>query len=114
MNRKAVGVLGAAAAATAMAAIPTGAFGVARSASTHAVTLKEHMFHPRTLNINRGDKVKWLWRDGETEHNVTFHGFHSRTMASGSYTVRFSHGGSFRYLCTIHAAEGMHGKIVVH
>jgi plastocyanin len=114
MSKKAIGVLGAAAAATAMAAIPAGAFGVANSASTHTVTLKGHMFHPRTLNVNRGDKVKWLWRDGETEHNVTFRGFHSRTMASGSYTVRFSHRGTFRYVCTIHVSEGMRGKVVVH
>jgi plastocyanin len=114
MNRKAMSMLGAAAAATTMVAVPTGAFGIAGTASTHTVTLKGHMFHPRTLNINRGDKVKWLWRDGETEHNVTFHGFHSRTMASGSYTVRFSHRGTFRYRCTIHFEEGMVGKIVVH
>jgi plastocyanin len=114
MSRRALGVLGALAAVTATAAIPTGAFGIARSASTHTATLKNHMFHPGTLNINRGDGVKWLWRDGETEHNVTFHGFHSRTQASGSYTVRFMHRGTFRYICTIHVSEGMRGKIVVH
>jgi plastocyanin len=114
MSTRAVGLLGTVAAAAAAAAIPTGAFGLAHSASTRTVTLKGHMFHASTLNINHGDRVKWLWRDGETEHNVTFHGFHSRTQASGSYTVRFSHRGTFRYVCTIHASEGMRGKIVVH
>ena len=111
---RALGMLSAVAAAAATAAIPAGAFGVARSASTHSVTLKNHMFHAATLNINRGDRVTWLWRDGETEHNVTFHGFHSRTQASGSYTVRFTHSGTFHYFCTIHVSEGMRGKIVVH
>ena len=96
-----------------MAAIPTGAFGVANSASTHTVTLKGHMFHPRTLNVNRGDKVKWLWRDGETEHNVTFRGFHSRTQETGTYTVRFTKAGTYRYHCTIHFEQGMRGKIIV-
>ena len=35
-------------------------------------------------------------------------------LRSGSYTVRFAHAGTFSYHCTIHVAEGMRGKIVVH
>jgi plastocyanin len=45
---------------------------------------------------------------------VTFHGFHSRTQVHGSYTVRFTHRGTFKFRCTIHEEEGMRGKIVVH
>jgi plastocyanin len=104
----------AVAAAVAVAAgIPAGAFGSAHAAGTHTVTLREFRFHPATLKIHRGDRVKWLWEDG-TEHNVTFHGFHSHTQEKGTYTVRFTHAGTFSYRCTIHAAEGMKGKIVVH
>ena len=114
MSRRAVASMCAAASVAAAAAIPAGALGTASSAGTRTVTLHEHLFHPATLNINRGDRVKWLWRDGETEHNVTFRGFHSRTQASGSYTVRFTHRGTFRYFCTIHVSEGMKGKVVVH
>jgi plastocyanin len=88
--------------------------GDARSAGDHTVTLKNLAFHPGTLDIDRGDSVTWVWRDGETEHNVTFHGFRSRTQAQGSYTVRFAHTGTFSYECTLHVAEGMRGKIVVH
>jgi plastocyanin len=101
----------------ALALIPTVAFGGgsdARSASTHTVTLKNIAFHPGNLSINRGDTVTWLWRDGETEHNVTGKGFHSRTQTHGSYSVRFTHSGTFSYRCTIHEAEGMRGKIIVH
>ena len=95
-------------------AIPTVALGGgARAASTHTVILRHIRFHPSTLNIDRGDSVKWLWEDGE-EHNVTFHSLHSRTMTHGSYTVRFMRSGTFNYNCTIHASEGMRGKIVVH
>jgi plastocyanin len=104
-------------AVAALALIPTVAFGGgggARLASTHTVTLKNIRFHPGNLSINRGDTVTWLWRDGETEHNVTGHGFHSRTQARGSYSVRFTHSGTFSYRCTIHEAEGMRGKIIVH
>ena len=69
---------------------------------------------PASVTVNRGDSVTWLWRDGETEHNVTFRGFHSHTQASGSYTVKFTHRGTFKYRCTIHEAEGMRGKVIVH
>jgi plastocyanin len=119
MSRKAVGVLAALAAAAATAAIvaiPAGAFGgaSAHAAGSHTVILKNIRFHPATLSIRRGESVKWVWEDAPTEHNVTFHGFHSRTMASGSYAVRFTQAGTFGYTCTIHASEGMKGKIVVH
>jgi plastocyanin len=114
IGSKAGGLAAVLAVAATMAIIPTGAFGGARSASGHTVVLKNIRFHPPTLNIRRGESVTWLWRDGGIEHNVTFHGFHSRTQASGSYTVKFTRSGTFSYRCTIHVAEGMKGKIVVH
>ena len=95
-------------------ALPGAAASTARSATTHTVVLKNIRFHPATLSISRGDRVRWLWRDGGIEHNVTFHRFHSRTQGGGSYTVRFAHAGTFAYHCSIHVAEGMRGKIVVH
>ncbi len=113
MNRTRVGLL-AALALAAVALNPQAAFGGARSASSHTVVLKNTRFHPSTLSIRRGDSVTWRWEDGGTEHNVTFHGFHSRTMGNGSYTVRFTRSGTFSYRCTIHEAEGMRGKIIVH
>jgi len=106
--------LGALAAASMFAAIPSGALGGAHPASTRTVTLSSVRFHPGTLNIGRGDSVRWLWRERGTGHNVTFAGFHSRTQTSGSYTVRFTRSGTFSYRCTIHVREGMRGKIVVH
>jgi plastocyanin len=107
-------LVAAVAAAVAMAMVPSGAFGGARSASGHTVVLKELLFHPATLSIRRGDSVTWLWRDGGIEHNVTSAGFHSRTQGHGSYTVKFTRRGTFSYRCTIHVALGMRGKIVVH
>jgi plastocyanin len=106
-------LLAALAVAFTMTMIPAGAFGGAGSASGHTVVLKELSFHPATLNVRRGDTVTWLWRDGGTEHNVTFAGFHSRTQGNGSYTVKFTRRGTFSYRCTIHVALGMRGKIVV-
>jgi plastocyanin len=98
----------------AVAIVPASALGGAHAASTHTVTLKNIMFHPGNLSINRGDSVTWLWRDGSIKHNVTGSGFHSRTQASGSFTVRFTHSGTFKYRCTIHVSQGMKGTIVVH
>ncbi len=113
MNMKALGGFSVALAAGGAILIPTVALGGARTASIHTVTLKNIGFHPGTLSINRGDSVKWVWRDGETEHNVTFHTVNSRTQTRGSYTLRFTHSGRFAYRCTIHEGEGMRGKIVV-
>jgi plastocyanin len=92
--------------------VPAAAFGGAHAAANHTVALHEFRFHPGTLSIRRGEKVTWVWRD-QVEHNVTFHGFHSRTQVQGSYTVRFTRAGTFSYRCTIHAAEGMRGKVIV-
>jgi plastocyanin len=112
MSRRTISLLTAVAAAG-LVLIPTAAFGGARAAGSHTVTLKNVRFHPGTLTINRGDSVTWSWHGREGEHNVSFRGFHSRTGSSGSFTVRFTHSGSFAYVCTIHVAEGMRGKIVV-
>src|SRR5271166_4237603 len=110
-------LLAAALAATAALAtavlIPAPAFGGARAAAGHTVALKDVRFRPGDLVINRGDSVTWLWEDHGIEHNVTFRGFRSRTQSSGSYTVRFTRAGTFAYTCTLHAAEGMRGRITV-
>jgi plastocyanin len=98
--------------ALAGAAIPALAAGSARESRTHTVVLKEIRFHPATLTIHRGESVRWVWRDS-TEHNVTFHSFHSRTQETGTFTVRFNRKGTFSYRCTIHVEEGMRGKIIV-
>lgn len=100
-------------AAASVVVIPAAASGGAHAARGHTVTLKEIRFHPATLRISRGDSVTWSWRDGGTEHNVTGHGFHSRTQAHGSFTVRFTRAGTYNYHCTIHGGEGMRGSILV-
>jgi plastocyanin len=83
----------------------------AGGASSHDVVLKGLRFHPSTITIDPGESVTWVWRDGGIEHNVTATGFHSRTQTHGSFTVRFTHAGTFNYRCTIH--EGMVGKVIV-
>lgn len=115
MRPKRTALTAATLAAAAAVAIPaTAAHGTgARAAGTHTVTLQNIRFHPGGLTIKRGDIVKWVWRDGPIEHNVTGSGFKSKTMAKGSFSVRFTKKGTFKYRCTIHGKEGMTGKIVV-
>ena len=83
----------------------------AHAASTTTVTLKDISFKRSTVRIARGASVKWLWKDGDTPHNVTFKTKHSKTQKKGSYSLRFSRVGTFTYQCTIH--PGMNGKVVV-
>jgi plastocyanin len=111
--RTIAGVLATLAAATGTA-IPALAASGGHAASGHTVVLQNIRFHPGTLRIKRGDTVTWSWRDKGVEHNVTGKGFKSRTMGKGSFSVRFRHGGTFTYHCTIHVREGMRGAIVVH
>ena len=98
-------------AAAALAAAPPAA-SAARGAE---VTIRDIEFTPATVHIHRGDRVRWIWRDGVTPHDVTSRGRRrfrsSQTKASGSPRVRFRRRGTYRYVCTIH--PGMSGKVVV-
>ena len=111
--RRAIAAAAVAAIAAAAAVVAPALASGGHASSIHTVVLKDVRFHPGALTINRGDTVTWSWRDGE-KHNVTFHGFHSKTMSKGSYSIRFMGKGTFNYRCTIHESEGMRGKIVVH
>jgi plastocyanin len=114
MSRKALlGLMAALAGIVAGVLVPTGAFGGARATGVHTVILKNIRYHPSTLSINRGESVKWVWRDGEIEHTVTFRTKHSPLQSSGTYTVRFTRSGTFAYHCEVHGHEGMKGKIIV-
>lgn len=79
---------------------------MAAIAPAHVVHIKNIQFSPRTLRITRGSTVRWLFEDRATPHNVTSRGSRrfrsSHTRQSGSYSVRFSHPGTYRYVCTIH------------
>lgn len=88
------------------------AFGGGHASSSHTVVLRHSQFLPGTVSIRRGESVTWLWRDGGVLHNVIGHGFHSRTQTHGSFTVRFTHGGTFNYTCTVH--PHMNGRVIVH
>jgi plastocyanin len=96
-------------------AAPVVATGAAAASATRTVTLKNVAFKPARVVVNRGGSVRWVWRDDVTAHNVTSEGrprFRSSTTKnSGTYSVRFTRAGTYRYVCTIHF--GMKGTVVV-
>ena len=87
----------------------------AHGAGSHIVRIKDIDFHPATLVVHRGDRVTWRFLDHEVPHNVTSVGKRrfrsSDSKTSGTYSLRFTRPGTYRYVCTIHA--NMHGEIDV-
>ena len=87
----------------------------AHGAGDRTVQIKDIDFHPARLVVHRGDRVTWRFLDEEVSHNVTsvakprFRSSDSRM--TGTYSVRFTRKGTYRYVCTIHA--NMRGRIVV-
>jgi plastocyanin len=63
---------------------------------------------PRTVTVDKGDKVKWEW-EGENPHNVTVKKgpvkFHSADKTSGTYAKKLRKVGTYKIVCTIHAPD---------
>jgi plastocyanin len=93
-------------AASALAGSPRAA-----AAAQRIVTIQGYAFRPGAVSVHPGGAVRWTWRDGSTPHNVSGPGFRSRIIAHGTFTVRFSRGGTFAYTCTIHPF--MRGRVIV-
>jgi plastocyanin len=80
--------------------------------ATHTVVISGMQFHPDSLNVAKGDTVKWINKDIVT-HNVTE--YPGKKWTSGPITPGASwkkvitHG--FNYFCSIH--PNMKGKITV-
>jgi plastocyanin len=113
-------LLSAAAIAAALAglpaAVPASPGGVAARADER-ITVRDNFFTERSVTVERGDKVKWVWK-GENRHNVTFRKVPKGTSDKGSRTKRrgkwirtFWRPGRYSYVCTLFA--GMRGEITV-
>ncbi len=104
------------AAAATVALLAAGTATLATAAGGDArVVLKDVAFNKPLVRIHPGARVTWSWEDPYTNHNI-----HSRssprfkgasTRQKGTYTVRFTKKGTYRYECTIH--PGMYGTVVV-
>ena len=110
-KRSVIAIAGLALAAAPVAATTAG---VAGAAGTKSVTMKNIRYSPAAVTIARGDKVRWLWRDGSIRHDVRFRsgGFKASPLKSGgSYALTFRKKGTFRYFCSVHSE--MKGRVTV-
>ncbi len=87
--------------------------------SGRTVSVKDNFFTPKNKRISRRSSIRWKWR-GRNVHNVTFtrvprgaskRGAGNRTR--GTFRRSFRKRGTYRYVCTIHRAEGMRGTVKV-
>ena len=105
---------GVAALALAAGAIGAGTAGVASAVTTKTVTLKNIRYSPSAVTVTKGSKVRFVWRDGSIRHDVRFRsgGFKASALkASGTHTLTFRRGGTFRYFCSVHSE--MKGRVTV-
>ncbi len=80
--------------------------------STVAVT--NNAFSPATIAVALNGTVTWQWNSGGVEHNVTFNdATNSGNLTSGSFPRTFQAAGTYPYVCTIHAGQGMTGVVNV-
>jgi plastocyanin len=88
--------------------------GTALPATTRErVKIVDFAFHPKTLSVAKGTKVKWV-NKGSVSHTTTSNSgvWDSGVLAPGQAFSRvFKKAGTFKYHCSIHPS--MVGKIVV-
>jgi plastocyanin len=78
------------------------------------VTVSNFAFSPTPIAVALNGTVTWQWNSGGEAHNVTFNdGTSSGNLTSGSFPRTFQAAGSFPYVCTLHADQGMAGVVNV-
>jgi plastocyanin len=122
MRKQLIVALSVAGVGLAAAALPSTAAGPstaadpdAEASATKRVRVGDFFFRSRSITIQRGDTVRWVWV-GQAPHNVAVTSgpseFRSRTKRDGAYRKRLNRRGTYRYLCTVHPAD-MRGRVVV-
>jgi len=84
------------------------------SAGGDRVRANNFNFKPRTVTIQKGQRV--VWKRAEGRHTVTFrNGSYDKSLnrAHPRRARRFRKRGTFRYYCRFHLSQGMKGKVVV-
>jgi plastocyanin len=94
---------------------PAAADPEAEPSATKRVRVGDYFFRKKSIAIDRGDRVRWVWV-GRDLHDVTVTRgpveFNSRTKRTGTYTKRFRRRGTYRYICSVHPID-MRAKVVV-
>ena len=75
------------------------------------VSIKDNAFNPATVQISKGDTVKWTNMDS-ADHTVKGSDFDSGIIHKGkSYEHKFTTAGTYDYVCSIHPS--MKGTVKV-
>jgi plastocyanin len=75
------------------------------------VSIKDNAFNPSTVQISKGDTVRWTDMDS-ADHTVKGSTFNSDLIHKGkSYEFKFNTAGTFNYVCSIHPS--MKGTVKV-
>ncbi len=83
-------------------------------ADENTVLVRNNNFTPTPISVAVNETVTFQWNSGGTLHNVTFQdGPASASQGGGTFPRTFQAAGSFPYVCTIHAGEGMAGVVNV-
>jgi plastocyanin len=94
---------------------PAAADPEAGPSATKRVRVGDYFFRKKSITIERGDRVRWVWV-GRDLHDVTVtrgpRKFNSRTKRRGTYAKRLNTRGTYRYICTVHPID-MRAKVVV-
>jgi hypothetical protein len=77
------------------------------------VLVRNNNFSPTPISVAVNETLTFEWNSGGVVHNVTFEDAASPDQGAGTYPRVFSEAGSYPYVCTIHAAEGMAGVVNV-
>jgi plastocyanin len=88
-------------------------------AGTKSVKIGDNYFvrpaNNATVTIGKGSSLRFLWR-GHAPHNVVKKrgpggSFDSHVRTSGSWTHRFTRGGTYKLVCTIHSGMKLTVKV---
>ncbi len=94
-------------------AAPTERRPVRGAIATVRIRMRDNVFRPRSVTIQRGTRVRWVNRGNNPHTTTSDRGlWDSGILEPGeSFTRRFRRAGTFRYHCEIH--PGMTATIVV-
>jgi plastocyanin len=91
-----------------------------QAVKSFTVTGQNFSFSPATMTVNKGDKVRITFKNGQGTHNLVIDEYNVNTgvIAGGAEkTVEFTADktGSFEYYCSVgnHRAMGMKGTLIV-
>jgi plastocyanin len=82
----------------------------ATASVTVRVRMRDDVFRPVTVTIERGDRVRWVNR-GDRAHTTTGSTWDAVLDPGERFTKRFRRAGTYEYVCRFH--PGMTGTIVV-